>query len=78
MSEYQNPQNATSTCRRSTVYRLPRGFRLQFTLAGHHVACEWQPCVPSSDAVAHLIRPYLRARDNWLRTLGGNIAVVRL
>lgn len=84
MSGYQNSNNPTSTCPRSAVYKLPGGYRMQLTIEGSSIVCEWQPRVPPREDLAGLIGPYLRARDSWLRiltadgTLDANVLVVTL
>lgn len=67
--------SALAYCR---TYPLPAGYTVKLCLDGGRLEAEWAPKVPSGTRARKLLPHYRRARNDFLASLGINIAVLEL
>lgn len=67
--------SALAYCR---SYQLPAGYTLKICLDGGQLECEWAPKLPTGTRARKLLPHYRNARNDFLASLGLNIAVFEL
>ncbi len=59
-------------------YPLPGGITVRFALNAGVLECEWSPGLPRGRHAKKLLPHYRNARDEFLASLGINVAVVEI
>jgi hypothetical protein len=62
----------------SKTYTLPGGITAEFSLDNGRLECAWSPDVPSVEQAKKLLPHYRAARNDFLGSLGMNVAVIEL
>lgn len=60
------------------VYRLPRGYTVEFSLDGGRLGCARSPDVPTAREFKRLLPAYREARNQFVASLGLRVAVVEV
>ena len=59
-------------------YPLPGGYAVAFSLNNGQLECEWSPHLPRGKRAKKLLPHYRDARNEFLASLGMNVAVIEL
>lgn len=59
-------------------YPLPGGFAVEFSLSDGRLECEWSPSLPRGNRAKKMLPHYRDARNDFLASLGMNLAVIEL
>lgn len=62
----------------SKTYNLPGGITAEFCLNNGRLECAWSPEMPRGKKAKKLLPHYRAARNDFLGSLGMNVAVIEL
>lgn len=62
----------------SKTYSLPGGITAEFSLNNGRLECTWSPEMPRGKKAKKLLPHYRAARNDFLGSLGMNVAVIEL